>query len=180
MQVCPTGIDIRDGLQYECINCGACVDACDQTMERMGLSEGLISYTTEHKLAHSETQVARPKLIGCGLVMVVMLGVFVCNAMSIMPMGLDILQDRNQLFRETARAHREHLYPEDPQQDPELPDLPAGRGRLPEYQWFDPRGDSEGGRDSYPAGEPGGGSLQPEAPRPWTSSSCSSGKARAG
>ena len=104
MQVCPTGIDIRDGLQYECINCGACVDACDQTMERMGYPKGLISYTTEHKLAHSETQVARPKLIGYGLVMVVMLGVFVYNAMSIMPMGLDILRDRNQLFRETVKG----------------------------------------------------------------------------
>ena len=37
VQVCPTGIDIRDGLQYECINCGACIDACDQTMEKMGI-----------------------------------------------------------------------------------------------------------------------------------------------
>jgi cytochrome c oxidase accessory protein FixG len=103
VQVCPTSIDIRDGLQYDCINCGACVDACDQTMERMGYP-GLISYTTEHKLAHSETQVARPKLIGSGLVMVVMLGIFVYNAMSIMPMGLGILRDHNQLFRKTARG----------------------------------------------------------------------------
>ncbi|WP_200856616.1 4Fe-4S dicluster domain-containing protein, partial [Klebsiella pneumoniae] len=47
VQVCPTGIDIRDGLQYECINCGACIDACDNTMERMGYAKGLISYTTE-------------------------------------------------------------------------------------------------------------------------------------
>ncbi len=103
MQVCPTGIDIRDGLQYECINCGACVDACDQTMERMGYPKGLISYTTEHKLANDSTRGAaqadwlRPGDGGDA-------GVFVYNAMSIMPMGLDILRDRNQLFRENSEG----------------------------------------------------------------------------
>ncbi|WP_323923216.1 cytochrome c oxidase accessory protein CcoG [Aeromonas caviae] len=140
VQVCPTGIDIRDGLQYECINCGACVDACDQTMDRMGYPRGLISYTTEHKLAHSETQVARPKLIGYGLVMVVMLGVFVYNAMSIMPMGLDILRDRNQLFRENSEGLIENTYTlkilnKTLQSQTYLLDVEG----LPEHQWFGPR-----------------------------------------
>ena len=140
VQVCPTGIDIRDGLQYECINCGACVDACDQTMERMGYPKGLISYTTEHKLAHSETQVARPKLIGYGLVMVVMLGVFVYNAMSIMPMGLDILRDRNQLFRENSEGLIENTYTlkilnKTLNSQTYRLDVEG----LPEYQWFGPR-----------------------------------------
>ena len=140
MQVCPTGIDIRDGLQYECINCGACVDACDQTMERMGYPKGLISYTTEHKLANDSTHVARPKLIGYGLVMAVMLGVFVYNAMSIMPMGLDILRDRNQLFRENSEGLIENTYtlkilnktlhPQTYQLDVD---------GLPEHEWFGPR-----------------------------------------
>ncbi len=70
VQVCPTGIDIRDGLQYECINCGACVDACDETMDRMGYAKGLISYTTEHKLEGHKVDIMRPKLIGYGVVMV--------------------------------------------------------------------------------------------------------------
>lgn len=140
VQVCPTGIDIRDGLQYECINCGACVDACDQTMDRMGYPKGLISYTTEHKLAHNSTHVARPKLLGYGLVMVIMLGVFVYNAMSIMPMGLDILRDRNQLFRENSEGLIENTYtlkilnktlqPQRYQLDVE---------GLPEHEWFGPR-----------------------------------------
>ncbi|MFA0697999.1 4Fe-4S dicluster domain-containing protein, partial [Vibrio sp. 10N.222.49.C9] len=68
VQVCPTGIDIRDGLQYECINCGACIDACDVTMDRMNYPKGLISYTTEHKLEGTHTKIMRPKLIGYGLV----------------------------------------------------------------------------------------------------------------
>src|SRR5690606_14026013 len=48
VQVCPTGIDIRNGLQYECIACGACVDACDMVMDRMGYPRGLIRYTTQN------------------------------------------------------------------------------------------------------------------------------------
>ena len=50
VQVCPTGIDIRDGLQYECIACAACVDACDTVMDRMGYPRGLIRYTTQQAL----------------------------------------------------------------------------------------------------------------------------------
>ena len=50
VQVCPTGIDIRDGQQYECIGCGLCIDACDDVMEKMGYAPGLIKYTTENAL----------------------------------------------------------------------------------------------------------------------------------
>ncbi|MGO4999971.1 cytochrome c oxidase accessory protein CcoG [Oceanisphaera sp. W20_SRM_FM3] len=110
VQVCPAGIDIRDGLQYECINCGACVDACDQTMDRMGYEPGLISYTTEHKLQHGVTHVARPKLIGYGVVITVMTGVFLYMAANIMPMGIEIIRDRNQLYRETGEGLIENTY----------------------------------------------------------------------
>ncbi|MCT7654605.1 cytochrome c oxidase accessory protein CcoG [Oceanimonas sp. NS1] len=110
VQVCPAGIDIRDGLQYECINCGACIDACDQTMARMGYEPGLISYTTEHQLKHRETHVARPKLIGYGIIMVIMLGVFAYMATRIMPMGLEVIRDRNQLYRETTEGLVENTY----------------------------------------------------------------------
>jgi len=48
VQVCPTGIDIRNGLQYECIGCAACIDGCDQIMDKMGYPRGLIRYTTEN------------------------------------------------------------------------------------------------------------------------------------
>ena len=51
VQVCPTGIDIRNGLQYECIGCGACIDGCNQVMDKMGYPPGLIRYTTENALA---------------------------------------------------------------------------------------------------------------------------------
>src|SRR5207237_5757045 len=51
VQVCPTGIDIRDGLQYECIGCAACVDVCDTVMDKMAYPRGLIRFTTQQALA---------------------------------------------------------------------------------------------------------------------------------
>ena len=56
VQVCPTGIDIRNGLQYECIGCAACVDACNQVMDKMGYARGLIRYTTQNALAMDSTR----------------------------------------------------------------------------------------------------------------------------
>ena len=85
VQVCPADIDIRNGLQYECINCGACVDACDQTMERMGYAPGLISYTSEQRLAGGQTRLLRAKLLGYGLVLLIMLGVLIYNLLAVMP-----------------------------------------------------------------------------------------------
>ena len=110
VQVCPTGIDIRDGLQYECINCGACIDACDHTMERMGYQKGLISYTTEHRLSGQKTHVIRPKLLGYGAVLLVMIGLFITQLASVDPAGLSVLRDRNQLFRINSVGEVENTY----------------------------------------------------------------------
>jgi cytochrome c oxidase accessory protein FixG len=110
VQVCPTGIDIRDGLQYECINCGACIDACDKTMDRMGYEKGLISYTTEHRLSGKHTKVMRPKLLGYGAVLLVMIGLFFAQIAAVDPAGLSVLRDRNQLFRENSAGEIENTY----------------------------------------------------------------------
>jgi len=110
VQVCPTGIDIRDGLQYECINCGACIDACDKTMDRMGYEKGLISYTTEHRLSGKHTKVMRPKLLGYGAVLLVMVGLFFAQIAAVDPAGLSVLRDRNQLFRENSAGEIENTY----------------------------------------------------------------------
>ncbi|GAK87152.1 type cbb3 cytochrome oxidase biogenesis protein CcoG [Vibrio ponticus] len=110
MQVCPTGIDIRDGLQYECINCGACIDACDQTMERMGYEKGLINYTTEHRLSGHKTKVMRPKLIGYGAVLLVIIGLFFAQIATVEPVGMNVLRDRNQLYRENGQGEIENTY----------------------------------------------------------------------
>ncbi|QTH70505.1 cytochrome c oxidase accessory protein CcoG [Pseudoalteromonas xiamenensis] len=112
VQVCPTGIDIRNGLQYECINCGACIDACDGVMDKMNYPRGLISYTTERNLeSHSEkTKAVRPKLIGYVILLVVLSSALVVNIATRKPMELDIIRDRNQLYRENFEGLIENTY----------------------------------------------------------------------
>src|SRR5690554_2274873 len=74
VQVCPTGIDIREGLQMECIACAACIDVCDQVMEKMDYAPGLIKYTTENMLEQQGSKVMRPRIIVYGLVLLTLIG----------------------------------------------------------------------------------------------------------
>lgn len=110
VQVCPTGIDIRDGLQYECINCALCIDACNSMMDKMEYPRGLIRYTTEHKLEHVSGGIIRPKLIGYGLALLLMSLAFSYAISNRTPLQLDIIRDRNQLYRETSEGLVENTY----------------------------------------------------------------------
>ncbi|MFT5781580.1 MAG: cytochrome c oxidase accessory protein FixG [Pseudomonas sp.] len=109
VQVCPTGIDIRDGLQIECIGCAACIDACDSIMEKMDYPKGLISYTTEHNLSGQKTQLVRPRLIAYAVVLLMMMGLF-AYAVNIRPLvQLDVSKDR-VLFRENENGEIQNVY----------------------------------------------------------------------
>ena len=110
VQVCPTGIDIRNGLQYECINCGACVDACDGVMDRMKYDKGLIRYTTEHELEGRKVHLVRSKLIGYALVLFVMSSLLVWEISNRKPMSLDIIRDRTELAKENFNGEIENVY----------------------------------------------------------------------
>ncbi len=110
VQVCPTGIDIRNGLQYECINCGACIDACDETMEKMNYEKGLISYTTEHSLEGKPTKVIRPKLYGYLAVITIIFVGFIYQLTSRIPLELNIERDRNALYRENNEGMIENTF----------------------------------------------------------------------
>ncbi len=110
VQVCPTGIDIRDGLQYECINCGACVDACNETMDKMGYARGLISYTSEQQLEGKETNLLRPKIIGYGLMLAIMVAMFVINILNLSSAEMEIVRDRAALYRENSEGLIENTY----------------------------------------------------------------------
>jgi len=110
VQVCPTGIDIRDGLQYECINCGLCVDACNSVMDKMGYERELISFTTEHALDGNKTHVLRPRLIGYTLVLTAMISLFLYTVATRIPLEVDIIRDRNLLYRETNEGLVENIY----------------------------------------------------------------------
>ncbi|MFC4700438.1 cytochrome c oxidase accessory protein CcoG [Glaciecola siphonariae] len=110
VQVCPTGIDIRNGLQYECINCGACVDACNGVMEKMGYEKNLISFTSEHELKGGTTKIFRSKLVGYAVVLLIMTGLLIADIATRVPLEVDIIRDRNSLDRETNEGLIENVY----------------------------------------------------------------------
>jgi cytochrome c oxidase accessory protein FixG len=100
VQVCPVGIDIRDGLQYQCIACAACIDACDDVMEKMGYPKGLVRYTTENALEGKPSRVLRPRSIMYGVVLVAFIVGFLFVALNRVPLELNIIRDRVALFTE--------------------------------------------------------------------------------
>jgi cytochrome c oxidase accessory protein FixG len=110
VEVCPTGIDIRNGLQYECINCGACVDACDSVMTKMNYKKGLVRYTTEHELKGKKVHLIRSKLIGYAIVLVVMSTMLVMEIVNRVPLSLDIIRDRRELAKENFNGEIENVF----------------------------------------------------------------------
>ena len=109
VQVCPTGIDIRDGLQMECIGCAACIDACDSIMDKMGYARGLVSYTSEHQLQGGKTHLLRPRLIGYSAVLLVMIAALVVALVQRPMVSLDVTKDRG-MFRENSQGQIENIY----------------------------------------------------------------------
>ena len=110
VQVCPTGIDIRDGLQYECIACAACIDACDSVMDLMNYPRGLVRYTTENALQHDKTHVIRPRMMVYGALLLVLIGALVTSMSMRTPIILDVIRDRNALYRELPGDIIENTY----------------------------------------------------------------------
>lgn len=109
VHVCPTGIDIRDGLQIACIGCAACADACDSIMDKMGYERGLVGYTTEHNLAGNKTKLLRPRLIGYATALVVMMCLLAWRVYERPLIEVSILKDRTQ-YRESVVGNIENVY----------------------------------------------------------------------
>lgn len=110
VQVCPTGIDIRDGLQYECIGCAACIDACDSVMDRMGYDPGLIRYTTENSLNGKPSRILRPRLVGYALALALMIGLFAYVILTRVPLELSVERGRGTLYGVTDEGLVENSY----------------------------------------------------------------------
>ncbi|POZ62756.1 cytochrome c oxidase accessory protein CcoG [Chromobacterium alticapitis] len=116
VQVCPVGIDIRNGLQYECIGCAACIDACDDVMDKMNYPRGLIRYTTENALEGKYPEKAipsrlkRPRVVLYSLVLAIVLVAAVTSLLLRKPVKLDIIRDRASLVRETEEGWLENTY----------------------------------------------------------------------
>jgi len=115
VQVCPAGIDIRQGLQYECIGCGVCIDACDKVMDRIGAPRGLIRFTSGRAAAQAQPtrllrHLARPRVLVYGTIL---LGLCVATATSLAlrtPLKVDVVRDRATLSRLVAGGKAENVY----------------------------------------------------------------------
>ncbi len=116
VQVCPTGIDIRNGFQYECIGCGACADVCDTVMDKMGYARGLVKYSTQNGVQNhwSSREIVRHVLRPRVLVYTAILGTVVVAMMVSLalrtPFKVDVVRDRATLARIVAGGKIENVY----------------------------------------------------------------------
>ena len=116
VQVCPTGIDIRNGLQNECIGCAACIDVCDDVMDKMGYPKGLIRYSTENGVAGGWTRLqmfkraVRPRVLIYGAVLAGASVAFAASMATRSPFQFDVIKDRNTLARQVEGGAIENVY----------------------------------------------------------------------
>jgi len=110
VQVCPTGIDIRNGLQYQCIACSACIDVCDSVMDKMGYERGLIKYTTENARQGNIVSLFRPRIIVYALALILMTVSLAYAIITRIPLEVDVVRDRARLFNETDTGLIENTY----------------------------------------------------------------------
>jgi len=116
VQVCPTGIDIRKGLQYECIGCGACADVCDEVMDKVGYPRGLVKYSTQNGMAQGWTRAQmlrrafRPRvLVYSAILLVITLAVMISLWLRT-PLKVDVIRDRGALARMVEQGRIENVY----------------------------------------------------------------------
>ena len=106
--VCPTGIDIRDGLQLECISCALCVDACNDVMTRVGLPRGLIAYDTDNNISRrlegeaTRFNPIRPRTIIYGAIIATVGLIMLGSLLTRSSLELNVLGDRNPLYTTLA------------------------------------------------------------------------------
>ncbi len=116
VQVCPTGIDIRNGLQYECIGCTACIDVCNGVMDKMGYPRGLIRYDTQNSMeghwsaAQMWKRVLRPRVLAyTGVLALIVIG-FIASLWLRSPFKADVVRDRGALARLVEDGRIENVY----------------------------------------------------------------------
>ncbi len=116
VQVCPTGIDIRNGLQYECIGCTACIDVCNGVMDKMQYPKGLIRYATQNglqkHLSRSDVlrRLLRPRVLAYTAVLVALCGAVLASLLLRVPFKVDVVRDRGALARQVEDGWIENVY----------------------------------------------------------------------
>ena len=116
VQVCPTGIDIRNGLQNECIACAACIDVCDDVMGKMGYPKGLIRYSSGNAIANAWSprqilqRIWRPRVLIYGALLLAASTAFVVSLSMRHGFTVDVIKDRGTLARQVANGYVENVY----------------------------------------------------------------------
>jgi len=116
VQVCPTGIDIRNGLQYDCIGCAACIDACNTVMDKVGAPHGLIRYSTDNALRNHfslkqiRQRAMRPRVLIYSAILVVIVSAFFGSLLTRTPLKMDVIRDRGAMGREVEDGMIENVY----------------------------------------------------------------------
>jgi cytochrome c oxidase accessory protein FixG len=116
VQVCPTGIDIRDGLQYDCIGCGACIDACDSVMDKIGAPRGLVRYSTDNAMRNKfsakevRKRAMRPRVLIYTGILIVIIAASLGSLLTRTPLKVDVIRDRGAMGREVEDGMIENVY----------------------------------------------------------------------
>jgi cytochrome c oxidase accessory protein FixG len=116
VQVCPTGIDIRQGLQYECIGCGACADVCDTVMDKMGYERGLVKYSTQHAMnmgwnrSQMLQRILRPRVLIYSAILSLIVVALFTSLMMRDSFRVDVVRDRGVMARLAEGGMLENVY----------------------------------------------------------------------
>ncbi len=116
VQVCPTGIDIRNGLQYECIGCAACIDACNGVMDSFDYPRGLIRYATQNGMqkgwdsVQQWRRVFRPRVMIYSVILWLLAAAMVWSLVTRLPFRADVVRDRASLARQVEDGYVENVY----------------------------------------------------------------------
>lgn len=110
VQVCPTGIDIRNGIQMECVNCTACMDACDEVMIKVNRPTGLIRLDSEKGVREGQQKFLTPRVIGYSLVLLALFGIFVSLLLTRSDLGATVTRFRGMTYQEREGGEISNLY----------------------------------------------------------------------
>ncbi|RMD98999.1 MAG: cytochrome c oxidase accessory protein CcoG [Calditrichaeota bacterium] len=110
VDVCPTGIDIRNGTQLECINCANCIDACNSVMDKVGFSRGLIRYSSYNGIAEGKKKLLTPRMVGYSAILVFLVSVLFYMLMGRSDIEATILRAPGVLFQKLPNGHISNLY----------------------------------------------------------------------
>lgn len=110
VQVCPTGIDIRNGVQMECVNCTACIDVCDDVMIKVDRPTGLIRYASDNSVLKQTQKLLTPRVKIYSLLLVILMGAFVALIVTRDDLGATVTRFRGMTYQARDTGQISNLY----------------------------------------------------------------------